>query len=80
MSTFESINNFSSCSTRCPVRCSLDAEFDNQVAKQDDVNTELREKNNEMMEIIAKQDEKLSSQEYRLIELEMIIREIGSRP
>jgi Lectin C-type domain len=30
---------------KCPVRCSLDTEFDKQVARQDQINTELLEKN-----------------------------------
>jgi Lectin C-type domain len=61
---------------KCPVRCSLDADFDEQVARQDDVNTKLQK----MIDHQSIQfSEKFLSQENRLIKLELIVKEIGSK-
>jgi hypothetical protein len=52
--------------TACSLRCSLETEFDHQVGRQIVINDELRK-------IITKQD-------FQIVELAMMIREIGSRP
>jgi hypothetical protein len=71
---------------KCPVRCTLDTDFDNNVARQDNVNTKLREKDNELMKIITNHDEEIIQfnkkfvlQENRFNELEMKIRKIELR-
>lgn len=66
--------------TECSSRCSLDEEFDTMFAKQDVINAELRQSNNELLKSSIELTAIIKKQEDRLVELEMMIREIAARP
>jgi hypothetical protein len=69
-----------STTTECSFRCSLGEEFDTMLAKQDVINAELRQSNDELRKSIVALAATDRRQEERLVELEMMIREITARP
>jgi hypothetical protein len=79
-----------STSTQCSVRCSIDFEFDELNSKVEiqsekvsnlvEIISRQEKMITEISRTIAKYDETTRIQEDRLVELEMMMREIGSRP